>query len=75
MLLSIFKFYSEVGIIAFPPAHHFSLSLYRMSVGQGASTDQNLEVPSQLSHWLPTDFVRKDEITTSLISLAAILMQ
>lgn len=74
MLLSIFKFCSEVGIIAFPPTHHFSPGLHGKSVRQGASTSQNSDVPSQPPHWLPTAFGRRDEITTSsLISLAAIL--
>lgn len=73
MLLSISKFCTKES--AFPPVHHFSPGLQSMFIRQGAGTSQNLDVPSQLSHWLPADFGRRDEITTSsLISLAAILL-
>jgi len=75
MLLSIFKFHSEVGIIAFPPARHCSPGLQGTSVRQGAGTSRNSDAPSQLSHGLPAAFGRRDEITaSSLISLAAILL-
>lgn len=62
MLLSIFKFCSEVGITAFPPAHRSSPGLRGMSARQGASTCQNLDVPSQPFHRLPIAFGRRDEI-------------
>lgn len=45
MLLSIFKFCSEVGIIAFPPARCVSPGLHGMSYRQGAGTSQNVDVP------------------------------